>query len=303
MGLPDLFITEATLIVGVLFTMGIGVIAFPQYLRIAKLCFAAAFILFLGIGIMWGTTTGEPMLTRRMVVGVIGALGAIGVTELFRFVKDIESTPVANAPIAQIQNPVSQAQFDEIRKVEQFFGGKDEMGLRELFDLPFILNKNIDVQITRMKYIKSGREKEFFYSNYSDNGKWIMWAKNGKYFVGPNGVNITAGPKDVVHLVTTTKFQHAIDTIVSFTNSALLPDSIKAEISSFNEIINKHPEIMMQVLDERLNESESYFTHNLSNDPRYAGVIATDYARKAIPLKPYADKILTAISKYWKINN
>ena len=102
-----------------------------------------------------------------------------------------------------------------------------------------------------MGFIKSGKEEDFLYSNYTDNGSWIMWAKEGHYTTGPSGVHVDAGPKDVLYLVTTTKFQIAQKRLVDFMNSALLPESIKKEIAGFNDTINKDTELMMRILDEK----------------------------------------------------
>lgn len=164
---------------------------------------------------------------------------------------------------------VASAQFEELKKVETFFGERDELKLRELFDLTAIFKKNIDVQITRIKYIKSGHDSDFYYNNYTDNGIFIVWAKEGHYAVSQSGVNINAGPKDVLYLVTTSKFQSAQERINNFISSALIPDNIKNAIKDFNSALNKQPETMLQILDERMHEDEEYFISHLAVGSKY----------------------------------
>ena len=56
------------------------------------------------------------------------------------------ATPVANPP-----PPVAQAQFGEMKELEEFLSGKDEWGLRETFDLRHMLTRNIEILNDRIK--------------------------------------------------------------------------------------------------------------------------------------------------------
>jgi hypothetical protein len=167
---------------------------------------------------------------------------------------------------------------------------------------PFWLAKNINTQVIRICFIKSGHEKDFLYSNYTDNRSWIMWAKEGHYSTGPSGANVDAGRKDVLFLVTTTKIQEAQRKLIEFMNSSLIPHSINVEISAFNDVLNQDTELMMHVMDERMHQDENYFIQNMNMGTSFYGVIVTDYARRIIPLKPAADRVLSAIATTWKIN-
>jgi hypothetical protein len=59
---------------------------------------------------------------------------------------------------------------------------------------------------------------------------------------------------------------------------------------------------MMHVMDERMHQDENYFIQNMNMGTSFYGVIVTDYARRIIPLKPAADRVLSAIATTWKIN-
>jgi hypothetical protein len=89
----DLFFLLATVIVGIVATAGYGVLSLhPADFRIAKRCFWAAALGFATIGIVWGATTLEAMwIIRVLVVGLIGGIAAIGLSESLRWVSHRES--------------------------------------------------------------------------------------------------------------------------------------------------------------------------------------------------------------------
>jgi hypothetical protein len=212
------------------------------------------------------------------------------------------ATEIVAALNNETERLVSQAQFAKVAELEGFLGGKDENGLRQIFDIPNVLQKNINAQIVRIGFIKSGREKQFIYTDYSDNGSMIFWAKEGHFSTGPSGVHVDAGPKDVLFLVTTSKFQNAQAKIIGFLNSALIPDSIKEPLKAFDGVVNKIPELMMNILDERMHEDENFFIFNMQMGTPFYGVIVSEFATKTPHLKPAADLVLTAVAASWKIS-
>jgi hypothetical protein len=83
--------------------------------------------------------------------------------------------------IAEPHPLVRQAQLAEIKALAEMLD-KDEMGLREMFDMPAILAKNIDLQTIRIGFVQSGKFTEFKYNNYAEgDGSFIMLAVEDKY--------------------------------------------------------------------------------------------------------------------------
>jgi hypothetical protein len=285
---------------------GIMLTLSPLRFRAIRVAFWFAGACFGVLGILWGSSATEyPLSVRLAAAGITAACAAIALTYMLAVVKTHEQEEskkeVAKATMPEPHPLVFQAQFAEMRRLEGFFGGKDENDLRELFDLNRIIKKNIEVQNIRINYIRSGIEKEFFYSNYTDNGSFIMWAKEGKYTVGPNGVHVDAGPLDVLYLVTTNTFQTAQRQIVEFENSALIPEQVKGEIRAFKKIVGEDAELMMRVMDEKMHQDQNYFLRYLDMGGPFHGVIMNEYATRFMPLKPAADRILSAIAKNLKI--
>ncbi len=274
--------------------------------RAARQGFRATAITFAAIGLLLGVMTTWPLPIRMLVCAAFFSVAGAGLIWVLDYLKVREAlgieTKTTVTPHVEAHPLVLQAQFEKIKKVESFFGGKDEMGLRNIFDLPNILTKNIGTQNIRINFIRLGKEKEFFYNNYSDNGSFIFLAKEGHFTTGPSGVHVEAGPKDVLFLVTTEKFQAGKKQLIEFMNSALIPQNIKVELSAFDEVLNQDTQLMIHVMDERMHQDENYFIHNMDMGTSFYGVIVTDYARRIIPLKPVADRVLSAITSIWKIN-
>jgi hypothetical protein len=99
MSLTEFVLAEAGLGVTYLLTVSavaLGLVAVPpRRLRIARYGFLASCLVFVGIAIMWGISTDYSMLPRIIVVGLIGALAAVGAVETTRFIshQDAPSSP------------------------------------------------------------------------------------------------------------------------------------------------------------------------------------------------------------------
>jgi hypothetical protein len=270
--------------------------------RSARRGFWATAISFAEIGVVLGLMTTWPLPIRISITALFAAIAFGSLIWVLDYLKVRERLSIESEGQTEIGRLVSQAQFAKVAELESFLGGKDENGIRQIFDIPNILQKNIDTQLIRMGFVESGKEKQFFYTDYSDNKNVIFWAKEGHFSVGPSGVHVDAGPRDVLFLVTTSKFQDAQAKIIGFLNSALIPNSIKEPLKVFNDVVNKIPELMMNILDERMHQDEKFFIYNMEMRTPFYGVIVSEFATKTPHLKPPADLVLTAIAASWKIS-
>jgi hypothetical protein len=271
--------------------------------RAARRGFYATAASFAVIGLVLGTMATWPLPIRMAICAAFFGVSGKALVRVLKYLRVRETLGIENVKTqSETDRLVSKSQFEKVSQLAEFFGSKDEHGLRETFDLGNIIQKNINTQIIRIGFIKSGREKEFFYNNYSDNGNFIFWAKEGHFTTGPSGVHINAGPQDVFFLVTTNKYQLAKKRLVEFINSALIPESIKKEVSAFDKVLNDNTELMTRILNEKMHEDENYFLSNMSMGSPFYGVIVSDFARRMTQLKPAADRVLSAIAASWKIS-
>jgi hypothetical protein len=148
-------------------------------------------------------------------------------------------TPQDSARIAQLQ---------AVGALEGNFS-KDEMGLRQMFDMQNILEKNIKIQVARIAFRVAGRLSDFKYNNFTEgDGSFIMLAMEGKYHTTASGVAVDEGLRDVLFLVTTEKYQSSQKALESFLNSSLIPDSMKIALRDFKATVDHDMELMTRIM-------------------------------------------------------
>ncbi len=138
---------------------------------------------------------------------------------------------------------------------------------------------------------RAGRWADFNYGPYLEGHRdFLISLKRVPHTVTASGLKIDGGPTDIFYLVLTTQYQDSKRKLVSFANSALLPDAVKQEVAALDGLVNEDAELMINTLDDRMHESDEYFLQNMSLNTPFYGVIQSDYAKQIKPLKPVADR-------------
>jgi hypothetical protein len=249
---------------GILLSASIGwalVVAYlqsPNYVLLRRLFWVIA----LGIGIfviVWDVTATQSAWVRVPFVALASVAIGVFVVEGTRWTYREATSHQRSEGTVGAHPLVFQEQLAEIKELEKFIA-QDEIGLRNSFDIPTILDRNIMVQNIRIGFRSTGKLQDFRYDNYTEGDhSFIMLTIEGKYHPTPSGPSIDDGPRDVLYLITTTKYQDAQKRINNFLNSALVPDSIKAPLVEFNKTIGKDIEIMIRALNAIMNENDDYF--------------------------------------------
>ena len=101
MGVIEFGYLVATLLVGILATVGYGVMSLtPPDVIIARRCFWGAALLLAGIAIVWGITTPESIWVRLPVVCIVAGVAIGGLTEGLRWTK-MRNKPAIEEPVAE----------------------------------------------------------------------------------------------------------------------------------------------------------------------------------------------------------
>ena len=240
-----------------------------------------------------------------MIPVILIAIGVLAIG-LGIFLISQKKPPIPDSTQTEKQIPeVSQAQFSEMKQVADFLGRKNETDLRSEFDLESMLIRNINILRIKIGFIRSGKWEEFNYGPYLEGGpkNMIYRARTGQYSVGPSGVHIDAGPHDVVLLVETAKHQDAAAKMDGFINSPLLPEDVKIALKNFSHVMGEDVELMIDILDEKMHESEEFFLQVDAIDSPYHHVIQNEYAVRFKAIKPSSDRVLNAIATHWHIDN
>lgn len=237
---------------------------------------------------------------RYLVAAIVGgALTACACAA----VDYISRREIASQVTPQPTSAVTAAQFAEMQELHDLLGEKDEMQLRETFDLPYMLLRNMDILQIKVGFIHAGKWRDFLTQHYGEgNGDAILWEKPGVVTRGPNGMHLNPGPLDVILIVTTVKYQQSKKRLIQLSNSALIPVHIKAKLIDLDRLIDADVNIMMQVLDGKLHENENYILQYKNVKSPYYGGVVSEYARRFRPLKPLSDDIVAAIGNRWQTN-
>ena len=212
--------------------------------RAARRGFWATALSFAAIGLVLGTMTTWPLSARVIICAVFMAVAGGGLIWILDYLKVREALGIENSQ-TDTGRLVSQAQFEKVRELERFLGGKDENDLRNLFDLNTILERNIAVQATRIRMLQAGHYEDFLYKN-----PMLFWAKEGYYTAGPNGVHVNNGPRDVFFLEITQQYEDASKKLTEFQNTALIPSPIENALADFKVVLGQYTDTMFRVLDE-----------------------------------------------------
>jgi hypothetical protein len=77
----------------------------PQDFRRARICFVIAGLTFIAGGIVWGMTTDGSVVARLLIVGLTGAVGAVGINEGLRFLAKREAISLTEANESGLPSP------------------------------------------------------------------------------------------------------------------------------------------------------------------------------------------------------
>jgi hypothetical protein len=109
MGPTDLAIAILVVLAGILASAAYGAISVsPADFRKARICFVLSAICVVGVAIVWGFTTIQPLWIRLIATGLIGAIAAAGLTEALRWLNRREWAAVTPPPSPDASNTVIQ---------------------------------------------------------------------------------------------------------------------------------------------------------------------------------------------------
>lgn len=259
--------------------------------KAAKRLFWISAVLVWGLAVTWAHRSHYALPVR---IGVAASIAAIVAACLVYVLEIVDKREMAAT--AHVATAANTPQYEYLMRVSQFLGG-DELGLRERFDFSNLIKRNIEVQLTRMNYIASGHRDDFFYNNYSDSDQMIFWAKEGKYAVGPQGVNlVNVNDNDVLILVVTSKYNDAQRTLDGLIDSPFASEQLKRALADLKAQVGRNTEEMLHILDTRLHDDKRYFTEANANGSAFANVIYNDFVTHAFPLKPAASVAMNEVA-------
>ena len=303
------FAVIATVVIGAIFASLAAAGVITMILAVFLLILAWLIAFFGSFFIPW-----NPPRLHRIIYGALLALmmASLGLWERYEYVSPPSAKEIAEEVVKQIpdlsNNKTSPSQVSvnnerlAVLNSLQLIFGREEFPLRIVFDIPNTLQKNIDIEKSRITLTNAGKLDDFKYNNFTEGDGGFIWsARAGTYhFLPSGGPGIDAGPRDIVFLVTTKRYQDAMKTLDDVTNSVLVPKELGSKISEFKSIVNINLSNMTEILNSASHQGDDLFLKNDVEGTIYYKNINNAYWQKFTPLKPKADEIIDLIREYLK---
>lgn len=189
----------------------------------------------------------------------------------------------------QSPNPtLLQAQIAAFDRVQQFFGGLDEAGLRSLFDFPNMLRFNI--LLTSRDLQKNGFPPDY-------RARLSLRYANVK--ATPSKVaQVEWIPGKIGVINTSKKFIESRQILADMLAYTVLPIKVQYASRDFDTTIEEDLELIVDVLNYRFSHNQDKFIFSEDQKSIHYGTIVGDYATRFRLLGPRTNNIRQAIRDY-----
>jgi hypothetical protein len=196
------------------------------------------------------------------------------------------------------------AQLNELGKVTDLLGGKDEYALRQLFDFPGYVKFGLlrAKQVVDPDKVSAAENEEM--ERYFQG--WIEAAMNPSlvHITQVNGGAPRVEPQPGIPFIFRLPKQYSIAKrqLLPFETSPQMPREIQDAIKDFDQTLDANAHLLITVVKEKLAQDKNNIL--LEDDPStpYLGVTLTAYWNRFIPLKAKADDVLAKIRAFLKVN-
>ncbi|HET6930159.1 MAG TPA: carboxypeptidase regulatory-like domain-containing protein [Candidatus Acidoferrum sp.] len=248
-----------------------------------------------------GNPTGDT-LERFMALGPTVDLSSCALQPHGTVLPEVpQSLDEINRNLSRMGQPnLSSAQMDEIREVDQFIVGRDEMALRQVFGFPSMLDINIRLNTEAIRHVNNGTPFDF--QRYQ-NGREMMvdTALAGDHIHpagGLMGLDNSFGTRVLV-LVLPTEYSTGKKQLLKFETSSELPHSVIQAVNEFDAAVSQNAEKLLHILDEALRKDPNYYLrHDELDSIEFVHQIDHTWNVEFIPLRPKADNIRMAIRQF-----
>ena len=198
------------------------------------------------------------------------------------------------------QSSVSKAQMDEIREVDQFIVGRDEMALRQVFGFPSMLEINIQLNTEAIRHVKNGTPFNFQrYQNGREMMGDIALAEGHLHPAGGLlGLDNWLGTR-VLLLVLPTEYSTGKKQLLKFETSSELPNSVIQAVNELDAAVSENAKKLLYTLDDAIRKNPNfYLLHDDLGSTEFVHQIDHTWNTEFIPLRPKADNIRIAIRQF-----
>lgn len=195
---------------------------------------------------------------------------------------------------------VSAAQMEEIKELDQFIVGRDEMALRQAFGFPLMMEKNIHMNITIVSHFRKGTPREI--AKNLIGHEFILDSELAEGHVRRFGGGFLQDQPDgtrVYMLMLPEEYSSGKKQLLKFETSSELPTPIIKAVKNFDDIVYKNADKLLHVLNDELKKDPDYYLrYDDPSSPTYFHQLDAMWLDNFIQLRPEADKIRDEIRKF-----
>jgi hypothetical protein len=295
MGAWDFFFILVPLGISVLAGGSYAVIALtPADFRLSRRLAWAAGILGMVLVVGFGLRTDLDKRFRIPVVAFLGIVVAVSLTEGLRWITNREVTTTQAVTIT----PEQQA---ELKEIDGFLSRKDELELRQEFDLPNILELNIRFQRREILHGNMPKEESDKIDEGFKSGQGILSMKYANLTNVNNTLRVDWIPEKIGVINTTTKYIESRKRLSHLAESINLPADIVECLKRMDATLSHDIDLMFDTLNETRSKDVNNITMNFDYGSPYYGVASGLYWSKFENLRPKVDELNTEIRKYLKV--
>lgn len=204
----------------------------------------------------------------------------------------------------ETQPPISpvllESQIRDLQFLNEFIAQKDELGIRETFDLPELLKYNL--KFARLKLIPESysTESSAEIDKFFKGGQARIDIRYATLFraAGTGAVRYEPIPGKFGILNLSSKFVTNFATLQRYESTSLLPSDVITTVKKLRETIDEDLTLMFVVINERFAHDKNNLLFEDDYSSPYYGATSAVYWERFKQLRPIAEQLTVAMRKY-----
>lgn len=193
-------------------------------------------------------------------------------------------------------SPVLKAQLEQFTEIANFITRKDEIELRQTFDLQRILQ--FSILNAKSEFAPSLMTESQYQdlANFRLGGHTLLGKKYVNQTLSPNYVDtITPQPGKIGIIMLSKEYVDSRKKLTILILSSELPSDVVLALKFFDKAIDDNTNLMLDSLNESLAANPNNIIYNDVCPSDFCGSAANSFWMKSILLRPKADQIVEAI--------
>jgi hypothetical protein len=164
--------------------------------------------------------------------------------------------------------------MEEVKELDQFFVGRDEMALRKEFGFPLMMEKNIRMNITIVSHFKRGTPREI--TKNLIGHETLIDSELAQGHIRRHGGGFLQDQPDgtrVYMLMLPDEYSSGEKQLLKFATSSELPASVIKAVKNFDDVVYKNADKLLHVLNDALKKDPDYYLRY--DDPKFSNLFSS----------------------------